>query len=72
MPDILDYAVTDQNCAQNQDTGMSRQIPMAGKDDVTWSQVKNSSQMQPIKVKELCHEIIKTQTEGTVTKLSTA
>ena len=42
MPDILDYAVTDQNCAQNQDTGMSRQILMAGKDDVAWSQVKNS------------------------------
>ena len=42
MPDILDYAVEDQNCAQNQDTGMSRRILMAGKDDVMWSQVKNS------------------------------
>ena len=31
-----------RGCAQNQDTGMSRQILMAGKDDVTWSQVKNS------------------------------
>ena len=40
-----------RGCAQNQDTGMSRQILMAGKDDVTWSQVKNSWQMQPIKVK---------------------
>ena len=30
---------------------MSRQILMAGKDDVTWSQVKNSRQLQPIKVK---------------------
>ena len=40
-----------RGCAQNQDTGMSRQILMTGKDDVTWSQVKNSWQMQPIKVK---------------------
>ena len=31
-----------RGCAQNQDTGMSRQILMTGKDDVTWSQVKNS------------------------------